>query len=78
MENVSFDCDSVISMEEMGIGVEEILQYARAVLPQREVRALFRGLEGLLTKTPVVNAFTEEFAEEAVKAVADAVSDHCL
>ena len=43
------DCDTVLVMEEMGIGIEEILQYARAVLPKDDVRALVRGLEDLLT-----------------------------
>ena len=50
MDQLSFDCDCdrVIEMEDMGIGVEEILQYARAVLPREQVRALIRGLEQVL------------------------------
>ncbi|MBI4604862.1 MAG: hypothetical protein HY721_23110 [Planctomycetes bacterium] len=43
------DCDLVLEMEEMGIGVEEILQYARAVLPRDDVRTVIRGLEEILT-----------------------------
>ena len=39
------DCDVVIDMERMGVGIEEILQYARAVLPREDVRALIRGLQ---------------------------------
>jgi hypothetical protein len=42
------DCDLVIDMERMGIGTEEILQYARAVLPREDVRALIRGLQDFL------------------------------
>ena len=42
------NCDLVIEMESMGLGVEEILQYARAVLTRDEVRALQRGLEEML------------------------------
>ncbi len=42
------DCDTVIAMEELGIGIEEILQYARAVLPRDDVRVLARGLEEIL------------------------------
>jgi hypothetical protein len=39
------DCDTVIEMEQMGIGVEEILQYAHAILTREQVAALLRGLE---------------------------------
>jgi len=42
------DCDLVIEMEEMGVGVEEILQYSRAVLSRDQARALVRGLEEIL------------------------------
>jgi len=42
------DCDAVIAMEELGIGIEEILQYARAILPRDEVRQVIRGLEEIL------------------------------
>lgn len=50
MESVRFDCncDTVIDMEEMGVGIEEILQYARAILPREEIVALIRGLEEVL------------------------------
>ncbi len=53
MDQLSFDCDCdrVIEMEEMGIGVEEILQYASAVLPREQVRALLRGLEKIVAST---------------------------
>ena len=42
------DCDAVLAMEEIGVGVEEILQYAGAVLPRREVSILLRGLKAIL------------------------------
>jgi hypothetical protein len=42
------DCDKVIEMEELGIGTEEILQYARALLPKDDLRTLMRGLEEIL------------------------------
>ena len=42
------DCDVALAMEEMGVGVEEILQHARAVLPRRDIRSLVRGLESIL------------------------------
>jgi hypothetical protein len=42
------DCDLVIDMERMGVGPEEILQYARAVLPREDVRALIRGLQEIV------------------------------
>jgi hypothetical protein len=42
------DCDRVIEMEEMAIGVEEILQYARAVLRRDEVLTLARGIDEIL------------------------------
>ncbi len=42
------DCDTVIAMEELGVGIEEILQYARALLPREDVRAVVRGLEEIL------------------------------
>lgn len=41
------DCnlDLVVEMEEMGVGVEEILQYARGILGRDDVRSLVYGLE---------------------------------
>jgi hypothetical protein len=42
------DCDLVIEMEDAGVGVEEILQYAHGILTDVEVRQLIRGLEGIL------------------------------
>ncbi len=42
------NCDAVIGMEEIGVGTEEILQYAAAVLPRRSLRHLIRGLEAIL------------------------------
>lgn len=53
METVRFDCncDTVIDMEEMNVGVGEILQYARALLPRDEIVALIRGLEEVVEQT---------------------------
>jgi hypothetical protein len=50
METVRYDCncDTVIAMEEMAAGTEEILQYARAILSRDDVRTLIRGLEEIL------------------------------
>lgn len=45
------DCDTVIAMEELGVGIEEILQYARAILPREDLRQVLRGLEAIL-ETP--------------------------
>jgi hypothetical protein len=47
MEPVRFNCncDTVVEMEEMGVGVEEILQYAQAVLSRDELVSLVRSLE---------------------------------
>ena len=39
------DCDLVLDMEEAGVGVEEILQYARGVLSDDEIAALVDGLQ---------------------------------
>ena len=46
MSQPQFDanCDLVIEMQEMGVGVDEILQYAK-VLSRDEIRALIYGLE---------------------------------
>ncbi len=42
---LSCDCDCVIEMEDMAVGVQEMLQYAHAVLTRREVNELLEGLE---------------------------------
>ena len=47
MSAYACDCDTVIEMEEMCVGVEEILQYARAVFSRSEMAALIRGLEAI-------------------------------
>ncbi len=48
IEQYDCDCDTVITMEEIGVGIEEILQYARALLPKEDIRAMVRGLEEVL------------------------------
>ena len=47
MERVKFDCncDLVIEMEDMGVGVEEILQYAKGVFNKEDIQELIDGLE---------------------------------
>ncbi len=42
------NCDTVIGMEELGVGTEEILQYAAATLPRDSLRHLISELEVLL------------------------------
>ncbi len=51
MDRVEYDCDCdrVIEMEEMGIGVEEILQYVQGVLPREDLEPLMRGLEKIVS-----------------------------
>ena len=62
MERLRFDCncDLVIEMEEMRIGVEEILQYARAILPRDDLLLLIRGLEDIVSVAEEVSPATEE------------------
>ncbi len=52
MERVRYecDCDRVIEMQDMEIGVKEILQYAHAVLTREEIQSLIRGLEEQIEK----------------------------
>ena len=47
MHNVMFDndLDRLVELEEMGIGVGEIIQYARAVFSRAEIKSLIDGLE---------------------------------
>lgn len=56
MEQTKFDCDCdlVIEMDEMGIGIDEILQYARGTLSRDEIRTLIRGLEEVVA-SPVAD-----------------------
>ncbi len=42
------DCDCVVEMEEMGVGANEILQYASAVLSRREIKQLLRDFDHML------------------------------
>ncbi len=44
------DCDRVIEMQEMEIGIKEILQYSHAVFTREEVQSLIRGLEEQIEK----------------------------
>jgi len=58
MERVKFDCncDLVIEMEDMGVGVEEILQYAKGVFNKEDIQELIEGLEKIAqTETEYVD-----------------------
>jgi hypothetical protein len=50
MKESMFECDwdCVVGMEQMGVGVEEILQYAKCVLTHNDVGALLDHLGGLV------------------------------
>jgi hypothetical protein len=72
----SFDCETILAMEEMGVGVDEILQYARVLLPRREVRALCRGLEAIVSRPVESRELYGDCLEDMVKPVGEAVSDH--
>ena len=50
MKTLKFDCDCdvVVAMEEMGVGVEEILQYAYALVPTHHVVCLLSGVSEIL------------------------------
>ncbi len=50
MQTVKFDCDCdrVIEMQEMEIGVGEILQYVQAFFTREELGALQEGVERLV------------------------------
>ena len=43
------NCDLVFEMEEAGISVEEILQYAHGVLSDTELKTLLRGIQNLIS-----------------------------
>lgn len=64
MDFLRFDCncDTVASMEDLGVTTEDILQYAYAVLPRKQVHDLVRGLESMLDRVseiPVAEAVGE-------------------
>ena len=51
------DCDTVIEMQEMGVGVEEILQYVRGMLAHDEIRFLIAGLEKIVPSPEPVEQY---------------------
>ena len=55
MTETLYDCemDLVIEMEEMGVTVEEILQYCQGLLSKDEVRSLIYGLTQQMECVPV-------------------------
>ncbi|MBN1444114.1 MAG: hypothetical protein JXA90_15495 [Planctomycetes bacterium] len=48
--------DLVIEMEEMGIGVREIIQYAHGVFDEDDIRALIEGLESQVSEPLAADA----------------------
>jgi hypothetical protein len=62
------DCDRILEMEKMGLTVEEILQYAKATLPRKDVRTLILGLEQMLAAAPVTDQTLEERARALIEA----------
>ncbi len=60
------DCDTVIEMEDMGVGVEEILQYARAMLTRAELENLIRGLEAIRIGSRTPEPVEQPEPEEAI------------
>ena len=71
MEDSTVECDLdlVIEMEEMSIGVEEILQYARGLLGRDQFRALIHGLEKQLTDSKADGEIAEVEEVEEVEEV---------
>lgn len=55
MKRPRFECDhdTVIHMQEMGVGVEEILQYCHALLTNNEILNVIRGLETAIDRIEV-------------------------
>ena len=43
--------DAIIEMQELQVGVQEIMQYAHALLPAADLRQLVSGLEGVLHRS---------------------------
>lgn len=66
------DCDAVIGMEELGVGTEEILQYASATLPRESLRHLVRELETLLGE-PVLRGSDADEESKRSAALTEAV-----
>ncbi len=67
---VECDLDLVIEMEEMGIGVEEILQYARGLFGRDQFRALIYGLEKQLADSKAAGGIAEVEEVESVDVAA--------
>ncbi len=51
------NCDTVIEMQEIGVGVEEILQFVHGCLTRDEIRALVAGLEQLVPSAEPVEMY---------------------
>ena len=60
MQESAYDCncDVVIEMQEMGVGVEEVLQYIRGVLSKQEIRHIRKELERVSSSSkPAIEQF---------------------
>ena len=67
--SVTYDCDTIISMEELGVGPEEVLQYARALFSRREMTYLVQQLQR------AIGADDENVSAAAPICVAEPVSE---
>lgn len=66
MDDNSYDvnCDLVAEMEEAGVGVEEILQYARGALTPDEIARLRQGLKEIARVTAPEKVEVAELLED--------------
>ena len=77
MDSERYDGDTLACMEQLGVGVGEILQYARTVLPRRKIRLLIENLDEIVNRGPAAEPTREALhRDEILKPMADAVSDH--
>ena len=69
MKQSRYSCnsDSVIGMQEMNVGVEEILQYCSALLSNQEIRHVITGLEKTIAELDQKTADTKERQPELAK-----------
>ena len=61
------NCDRVLEMEKMELGIEEILQYAKAILPRKDVRTLMRGLEKIVGATSKTDGSLQDRVETLIE-----------
>ncbi len=51
------NCDTVIEMQELDVGVEEILQYVRGIFSIEQKRALLGGIQDMVPTAEPVEQF---------------------